>query len=233
MINWLEQVEKMKKAYPDLVASKSKDGYVFSGLVTLNAEYDDVPLYDEYIIEIQIPFNYPKNLPVVTDLNNAIPQELEHFYSDGTLCLGAACDLLDYIENHASIVDYVKGIVMSYLYTASYFRRYGTVPYGERSHGIKGIEEAYMERYNVTSPELLTQLLLYVVGIERYRGHMKCPCNSGLKFRDCHGNRIMKDIKSEHKNDYISDAYSILMYYIRLKEQGGSIEYGKSGAAKK
>ena len=103
---------------------------------------------------------------------------------------------------------------MSYFYAASYFKRYGVAPYGERSHGVKGIEEAYMERYRVTDRNVLMHLLLYLTGIQRYRGHLECPCGSGKKFRDCHGGKILKDIMSPLNKVYKSDAYYVLAAYI-------------------
>ena len=124
-----------------------------------------------------------------------------------------------YLDCHDNIVDFIDDIIMSYLYTASYFKRYGTVPFGERSHGIKGIEEAYMEKYRVKEKRTLILLLAYVCGIKKYRGHLPCPCESGRKFRNCHGDVILKDIQSNRHDVYRTDAYLLINHYLKESEK--------------
>ena len=88
------------------------------------------------------------------------------------------------------------------------------MPFGERSHGVKGIEEAYMERYDLFDRNALIQIMLYLSKIQRYRGHAKCPCGSGKKLRNCHGRRVLKDIMSPLSKNYQIDALQILAAYI-------------------
>jgi len=215
---WLEeQIADVLKKYPDFEVKESEASYTLSGKFIMNAEYNNIPLYDEYEIEIVVDANFPDEVPAVRYLGNDIPTAFEHFYSNGTLCLGASCELYDFLEEKKSLCSFIDEIVMSYFYAVSYYRRYGIVPYGERSHGIKGIEEAYMERYEVTDQNVLIQLMLYLADVYRYRGHKECPCGSGMKFRDCHGKKILRDIMSPINRVYQADAYQVLAAYIQQK----------------
>ena len=185
----------------------------------MNAEYNSIPLYDEYEIEITVSKQFPKEVPKVKCLRDDIPASFEHYYEDGTLCLGAACELYDFLAAKPFLKSFIEEIVMSYFYSVSYYKRYGVAPYGERSHGVRGIEEAYKERYAVGDQDVLIQLLLYIVGIQRYRGHICCPCGSGKKLRNCHGGKLLNDIVSPLKPVYQRDAYVILAKYIECRRK--------------
>lgn len=219
-------IEEAICKYPSLSVINTESGVVLKGTLVLNAEYNDIPLYDEYEIEIDIPKKYPKELPVVREISNYIPEELNHFLADGSLCLAAECELIDFAYADGSVVGYIDKFVMNYLYIASYFSRYGEVPFGERSHGIAGIKEAYLERYNCEDEKVLIDLLCLLTGINRYRGHCMCSCGSNKKLRDCHGKLILRDIQSEGYLHYRNDAYRLIYAYIekRKKERNGNGE---------
>jgi len=214
-----EQIDETLEAYPSLTAKEEDGIYIVSGLFVMNAEYNGIPLYDEYEIEVDVSDHFPGEVPNVKCLGGDIPGSFEHFYDNGALCLGATCELYDFLAMKPSLKSFIDEIVMSYFYTVSYYKRYGIVPFGERSHDIKGIEEAYMERYGVTDQDVLIELLLYMVGIQRYRGHTLCPCGSGKKIRNCHGSKLLKDILSPLKPVYQRDAYAILSYCIETRRK--------------
>lgn len=222
-VNLIKQVELLREKHPSLTLIKCESGFRLTGIVVLNAEYNGLPLYDEYNLEIFVPFGFPKAIPSVKELENKIPEDLSHFYADGGLCLGAISELADYLEENDSLVGFVNDIVMSYLYTASYFRRYGEVPYGERSHGVLGIEETYFERYHTQDRKILIQLLLCLMGEIPYRGHCQCPCEGGKKLRTCHGKYILKDLRSQHYEYYKNDAMLLLKFYVNEMKKGGKI----------
>ena len=203
--------------YPRFSVKEAEGSFTLSGTFILNAEYNNIPLYDEYKIEITVSERFPEEVPLVRELENNLPPDFEHFYDNGALCLGAACELYDFLAEKRSLRCFIDEIVMSYFYTVSYYKRYGVVPFGERSHGVRGIEEAYMERYETQEKNTLIQLLLYLAGVRRYRGHIECPCGSGKKFRDCHGDKVLKDIRSPLSRVYKSDACYVLAAFVEKK----------------
>lgn len=219
MKNFRSLVSDVLKKYPTLSAEFTESGATLKGPLILNAEYNDIPLYDEYYVQIEVPEEFPKQLPNVLELSDSIPKQFQHFLDNGGLCLAAGCELIDYATENGTITGYISKYVTNYLYAASFFSRYGEVPFGERSHGIKGIKEAYMDRYKCDNEEMLVSLLCILVGIKKYRGHAICPCGSNMKLRDCHGNKVLKDIQSEQHKYYCTDAYLILSDYIK-KEKG-------------
>ncbi|MDO4648308.1 MAG: hypothetical protein Q4B26_06625 [Eubacteriales bacterium] len=218
--------------YPSLSATKTERGVSLRGILVLNAEYNDIPLYDEYEIEIDVPKEFPKLLPTVKEISNLIPTDFNHFLTDGSFCLAAQCELIDFAVTDKTLTGYIDKYVMNYLYTASYFSRYGEFPFGERSHGVDGIKEAYSERYNCNQEAALIGLLCLLSGIKRYRGHDICTCGSGKRLRDCHGQLVLRDIQSDFYPYYRCDAYEIISAYIE-RRKGMVDKNGESGTSKK
>ena len=215
----IDQINAVIESYPSLSSIMDKDGYTLTGTVTMDKTYNDVPLYDDYQIKIVVPADFPKRIPSVFDVGNDVPQEFMHFMPDGSFCLGAYCDLHSFLDSHPSLVSFIDEIIMSYLYSVSYFRIYGILPFGERSHGVEGLLEAYRERYKTDDDRLLLYILLTLVGRIPYRGHSPCPCRSGKRLRDCHGKRVIQDICSPYCKDFQYDAYEILIY-LNKQEKG-------------
>ncbi len=216
------QISAVTERYPSLSVIPDEDGYTLTGTVTMAKTYNDVPLYDDYHLKIVVSSDFPSHVPSVFDTNNEVPEEFMHFLADGSFCLGAYCDLRSFLDEHPSLVSFIDEIVMSYLYSVSYYRVYGTFPYGARSHGIKGIIEAYRDRYNTDTDLLLAQLLFYLIGKKPYRGHSICPCGSGKLFRKCHGGPLIKDIRSIYHDDFQNDAYAILYYFSEENAKKGN-----------
>ena len=111
----------------------------------------------------------------------------------------------------------------SYLYSATYYREYGVVPeYGERPHGDAGIIETYKERYQVSDEETLFSLLSYSAGMICYRGHLPCPCGSGKRMRNCHGQIILSALNSKYAAFLSWEA----KYLIEQRRRGNKVFLG-------
>lgn len=212
MTEILGQINAVIEKYPSLVISSTKDGHEIAGTICMDKTYNDIPLYKEYPLKIVVPETFPLRLPVVYVTDNSIPVGFNHQFTDGSLCLGAQFELFSFLEKSPSLLSYIDEIIMSYLYSAAFWGKYGVFPYGERSHGFKGIWEAFKERYNTEDDVVLIELLLYISGEKKYRGHVLCPCGSTKHFRSCHGEQILSDIKSPRYSDYKAEANSLISF---------------------
>lgn len=43
--------------------------------------------------------------------------------------------------------------------------------------------------------------IIYFISYSSYRGHLLCPCGSGKKIRNCHGDTLMKVMNAGLKNE--------------------------------
>lgn len=221
-IEFEEQMNQIQISQPGLSGCESPEGFQISGTFVLNHVANDVPLYEEYSLTIKIPHNFPAGFPEVWETSGKIPDGFDHVYPDKHLCLAANCEIASLLDRDPSLCAFIEELVASYLYSASYYAEYKVYPFGERKHGAKGLREAYAERYHAGSDETLWFLLGFVAGISTYRGHAPCPCRSGRRLRECHGEFILDDLRSQRYLLYRHEAIYVLtdMHNERRKKNG-------------
>lgn len=193
--------------YPGLSYTKTADGYEVTGLLFFSASHNGVTIQDEYQLIIRVPLDYPKSLPMVFECGEKIPRDFEHVSHDDTLCLGIPMEIRKSMIEDSSLIGFVDRYLVSYLYSASYYRKYGVYPYGERAHGVAGIYEYYFELFQTENRTLVHKLLL-IIYQDKYRGHVPCVCGSEFKLRDCHGGTLFPllvnpDLKEQAITDLI------------------------------
>lgn len=113
----LEQAQEVVDAHPDLCLVPGDDGVVLSGKYILDGIYNGVPYYEEFNLEIRIPWGYPEKLPSVKELDNRIKKsKYGHIFVGDELCLGARCDLIDRLQACNSLLEYLDMVISSYLF---------------------------------------------------------------------------------------------------------------------
>lgn len=181
-----EELLYIKNKYKNLeVFDRGKNEYELAGKLYLNESYNDFKVVDQFVISIIITKNYPYEIPKVYELSNKITRSYHHLYSDRELCLGIEGEIMFNCKGKLTVEYLINKYIKPYFYSYKYYERFEEMPFGERSHGIKGILEAYMEIFNVDNVIDAYYCLLQVVKVP-YRGHLPCVCGSGLKTRKCH-----------------------------------------------
>ena len=204
------QMQQIQISQPGLSGCESSDGFQITGTFVLNHVANDVPLYEEYLITIKVPSDFPTGFPMVWETSGLISEEFDHVYPDKHLCLAANCEIASLLDRVPSLFTFIEELVTSYLYSATYYRKYKVYPFGERQHGTPGLKEAYAERYHADSDDTLCFFLGYVSGVLPYRGHASCPCHSGRRLRECHGEVILRDLQSPRYLLFRNEARHIL-----------------------
>ena len=128
------------------------------------------------------------------EISNLIPADYEHKYENGALCLGVDGEIAASIANDDSLIRFLDCFVRDALYSAKYFYRFGKYPFGEREHGESGILAYYAEVFSVDEATALA--ILECLAKKRYRGHLPCPCGSGIKSKYCHGPEMLSIVQS-------------------------------------
>lgn len=202
-----EQIIDVLKKYPKMKLVEENDHYFkLSGLLAVNMRIDGFSLSKEYECSIYIPFNSNK-LPYVKDDNNEILRTYPHIYSNGILCLETDTKIRLRFINGFNFLEWIEEYVELYFLSYEYYQTYGVYPFGERNHGWVGILETYMEVLDCNDM-ISTLYLMNYISKKKYRGHLLCPCKSGKKIRNCHGDKMInfyKDykMKSIFRDDYI------------------------------
>ena len=105
----------------------------------------------------------------------------------------------------------------AYLYTYRYYEEYGIYPFGERSHGIMGDLEYIKELFNVKEWGQVFDIMHFIANFS-YRGHLLCPCGSGKRLRNCHGDILMKVMNAGLK----TECKEILIELKRIYDRKGN-----------
>ena len=205
----VSQLEDFKIHYPNMKVLKQTSTEIrLGGSFTMHKEYGGFQVNNTYLIEIVIPISSTE-LPYVIDVGKHISPTYHHYYSNGKLCLETDAKILsDYVENF-NIVHWMDKYVESYFYAYAYYMRFDEFPYGERSHGLEGVLEAYQELLNAKDVVETYEIMRYMYN-NQYRGHFFCPCKSGKKIRNCHGPYMIKFYKNKCLNNvFVKDYLSI------------------------
>lgn len=207
---------ELAEQYPELALSGSNyDTWVVQGMVEFSATYEGVSIRDKFQLEFTILKDYPNVPPIAKETGGRIPKEF-HKNPDGSLCLGAPLEVRMKFTKNPSLLVFVIEQVIPFLYSYCYFEQHGKMPFGELSHGGKGILEYYTQLFNV-SLDMIAIELLKILAENNYKGHHECPCRSGKRIRDCHG-EVLREINSyQHQNEFIYDYAHCLIY---LKKTG-------------
>lgn len=223
-----EQYEELQKQYKYIHISFDENKATITGYFEFIATYKNKAqeVKGKYNLLINIPPNYPNQLPTVKELDGEIEEEYHHF-TNGTLCLGVRIDLFVKFQKQPTLLGFVENLVIPYLFNYYIFKNNGTLPFGQRSHNEKGIIEYYQEVFETKDKLSTLQLLTYLIN-DKFEGKHMCPCKKGRKIENCHGSLILeyrqKNLKFQFQSDYykiiktIKNAKRIIPKYFYLKE---------------
>lgn len=209
----------MSAQYPGLALTKDGEGkWIIQGVLEFSASYEAVDIRDKVQIEIIIPDDYPDIPPSVKETGGRIPKDF-HTFPDGTLCLGTRIEVHMKFAETKSLLGFINGQVIPFLFSFCYWQQYGKMPFGELSHGGRGILEYYTQFFNVASAIVVIELLK-ILAENNYKGHHDCPCASGKRLRDCHGALLLKIGSYQDQDKFFGDYIQCL---ICIQESGQKI----------
>jgi hypothetical protein len=221
------QFIELKQVYPQLNLKEETDKIIIDGDITFKAKNDeDVTIIDDYSIRMYVDNDYPDILPSVYETSNKIPKNYNHFLSNGSLCLGVHSEIIRKFMSKPTLLFFMNTFVVNYLYAVSYFVKYRIMPFGERSHK-EGIYEYFMNFFDVDSKDKVLSLL-EVICLKAYRGHLACPCGSGLNMRKCrHKELLLEAINSDYYLAYYQSDF------LNLIKQEKEVTNGKVYSSKR
>ena len=221
-----DQAEKYLKEviedFPSLILNSCKDGFAeYSGTIAFRAKYDDFEeIEDEYDVDITLPLSDTEILPSAKETGQRIPIKGEnHINPDGSMCLGAPLQVRQKFRRNPTLSNFIKNLLIPFLYAISFKEKHGYMPFGELSHGSKGIFEYYKELLEIDSDYSVLEFLKIIVE-DNYRGHIICPCKSGERLRNCHGPLILEIKDQQSRNQFL---YDLSHCYQAYKDSGGEL----------
>jgi hypothetical protein len=171
------------------LAPSRNDDLVLIGIFTFSANFQTGnSLVDSYNLRIVVPSLFPKEIPIVTELDRKIPRDNKHHINetDDTLCLGSPLRLLFKLSKNPSLTGFGENILVPYLYAISHQRLYGgKLPADELAHGAEGIINDYCDLLKLKTPEQIRSALKLLGTKRRLANKKPCPCNCGSRYGKC------------------------------------------------
>lgn len=147
-------------------------------------------MLDRYQVTIELPADYPRSLPVVREVGSRIPWKPEfHVNPDGAACVLLPDDRWRCFPEGAPFVRFLDGPVHDFFLGQSLVALGEGWPFGQWSHGAKGVYEYYQWLFETEDPSTIRRYLEVLAKLN-YKGHLPCPCGSGEKIRRCCRARI-------------------------------------------
>jgi len=174
----------LRSRYPNLHLFIEPDGRAFvrGTLPVLSA---DRCVLDRYEISIELPGDYPRSLPVVRETGGRIPRKPNfHVNDDGTACVLLPDDRWRCFPEGAPFVRFLDGPVHDFFLGQSLVALGEDWPFGQWSHGPKGVLEYYRWLLETEDDATIVRFL-EVLAKHNLKDHRPCPCGSGEKMRRC------------------------------------------------
>lgn len=181
----VSQMARVQERFPDLSLTLREDiGFVVTGTLGFVTNYGERDIQDRYRLEIWIPGDYPRAVPVVFESDGRVDRSFNHFMSFGNLCLGAPIDVRMKFARNPTLIRFLEDLVVPYLASWSHLRDHGELPFGELAHGARGLLEYFGDVFGTNRISTLGLLAHMADGMPK--GVRRCPCGSGLRFEHCH-----------------------------------------------
>ena len=225
----VQDYERLKSCYPGLQLFHQEDGSaILTGWINFTASHNKICIEDKYLIELLIPSNYPLSVPFSKEIGGRIPDDF-HKLINNYLCLGVSLAVNIKFKENPCLIHYLNKLLIPYLYAYSFYEKYGEMPYGEAGHNDDEIFYYYTnELFHGYEDYVIIDFIGILSGRYRRnsnipctRGHIPCPCGSGLNLRRCHG-LFLRDISK--KQSQISFLYDYISVFRSIKKRNPGIE---------
>jgi hypothetical protein len=205
---------ELLERYPDLrIVPCGDDDLVLRGDLTFRVNGPDgVQLADTYEVELRVPSDFPLFEPTAKECGGRIPKDFHKLLGD-FLCLGAAIDIRMKLTLSPTLLTFVEGLVIPYLFGYSYFEKHGSMPFGELPHGRDGIRQCVAELFRSPTVAGAEEFVRLASMKKREANKRSCPCRSGRRLGRCH-NRIVNRYRKQLGRRWFREEYSRLLYLL-------------------
>src|ERR1035438_3766482 len=184
-------IEELLRKYPELRLQPTKgDETIIAGSLEFSAQTRGQKLIsDRYEISISVPPDYPRAIPLVRETAMRIPRAF-HKLDSGHLCLGSPTRLRLILAETSSLLSFVERCVVPYLYGYSIVETGGTLPFGELSHGARGLRDDLASVIGMDDDLVPLGFLRLLAMKKRKANKLPCPCGTGIRLGRCHNRKV-------------------------------------------
>jgi len=148
----------------------------------------------DYQIALVVPARYPCDPPVLycDDPKLPVGNVDRHILRYGQACLAVRAEVRQRWDSNAGLLGFLDDLVAPFLTWQLYYEVHGEPPpWGERSHGVKGVWEFYAEILDIPPGFRVAGFMKLLARKNCPKGHEPCPCGSGQRLRHCHAGAVV------------------------------------------
>lgn len=198
----LKQIKEVELNYPSLHFHNEKELLIIKGTFPLIDKKNNKEI-DRYWIEIEVPTNYPIDIPNVRETGGRIPRIPDrHINPNGYACLFLEEEKNKFVKRNTTLLEFIEEHVFNFFCGQTYFELTekesgkGEWIFGEWSHGTDGIFEFYSKNLNTNDINKIIEFVNYL-SKDKIDFNYICFCGSNKKLSQCHKilfTRMKKDI---------------------------------------
>lgn len=189
-----------------------------------------------YTVNLVFSTNYPDDVPELFCREEEIDWILDRHAlpgANGRACLCVRSEYRKHWPLDSTLADFLDALVRPYFVGQAYYDAHGFWPLDrERSHGVRGIIEAYEDFIGLPIGKnhgIVIAFMKLVAMSNHPRGTTLCPCGSGLQLRRCHGKLVARLRGTIHYRDAAWDLAFMRSFQAQCERK--SRVAGKSGGS--
>lgn len=195
--------------FPDLKWRWENEIPILKGQFHFHTVYRNVELQDTFNLVFDFPQNYPDEPPLVMEVDGKVDPKYHH-YSNGALCLGTPAEYEISFTKTPTLENFILNLLNPYLAGWLWYKQFGEMPWGERSHGWIGLCESYQDLFKIDNKENVIPFLERLAKDEIHQRDV-CPCGSGKPYRNCHKKIINRSFIHISHERIFADYQTILL----------------------
>jgi hypothetical protein len=201
---------------------------VLRGRFAFSARHGDRGVVEDvFDLEIEIPDDFPGEVPVVTETGGRIPRQADyHVNNDGTFCLGSPLRLRQLLASAPTLTGFAGNSLVPYLFAQSQkLAGTGGFAFGELAHGLPGMLDDYVALFGVKKYWQAVETLR-LLGLKKRRANkLLCPCGCQQRLGRCRFNTKLAEFrKVASRNWFRAERETILETVKRITERIGEAE---------
>ena len=181
------------------------NGYVIAaGIYGVFDQEDN--LAGSYKIMITFPQNFPDAYPSLWVMEERLWCNLErHVIGHGLACFCLDHEYSQYMREPGDIESFLDALVRPWMLGQAYYDKFGKWPFPAWAHGDEAYYQLFGEYLGISDKKAIRNFIDLVTCERRVRGHVRCPCGSGKRIRNCHPDIVDKArqaVKKPFRKEY-------------------------------
>ncbi len=147
--------------------------------------------WNTFDIKIIVPESYPYCVPIVLEISEIIPRDIDwHISENGICCLDSDNNLILLSRHGINLRDFIAKKIYPFFANQLYKLQENKYAGEEYKHHIEGVIQYYVEDLKIPTTENIVVFLELIINKKDLTRNRLCPCKSGEKIKNCHEKSI-------------------------------------------